>query len=213
MRWLFVLAMAAALGCGQRAGSSALGEGAPAAAAPVPPAPFVVFTKSRLVIDQLWHPVPAPVTVGSQPSPETLWSDAPDVVEVSAGGALVARRNGRATVRARGGEGSQLEVEVRAVSAFSVRPAKLTLRPGATGKLEIVAAGSGELIPPEAAQWASDAPQVVVVIGGTVEAGARVGAANILVTYGGQSARALVAVERPRPAPVRKRPASRKGKS
>ena len=116
MRWPIALAVAASLSCGERAGSPAPGEGAPGVPPPIAPAPFVVFTTPKMVIDQLGRPVPAPVTVGSQPSPETLSSDAPDIVEVTAAGALVARRNGRATVRARGGGESQLEVEARAVS-------------------------------------------------------------------------------------------------
>lgn len=156
-------------------------------------APFVVFSATEFTIDRLGVPVPVPATVGSSPSPQTLASDAPEVVSVDATGSLVGHRSGRATVRTADGR-SSLEVEVKAVSAFAVVPARLGLRPGGKGRLRLVAAGSGEELPGAAAQWASDAPEVALVFGGEVEASGRPGTSNVLVTYGGQSARAVVVV-------------------
>jgi len=147
--------------------------------------------------------------VGSSPSPLLLASDAPEVATIEADGSLLAHRNGKATIRTLDGRGGELRVEVRAVSTFAVVPPRLVLRPGGTGQFRLVAGGSGEAIPPEAALWASDAPGVAVVIAGAVEAGDRVGTANVVVSYGGQSARAVVSVERPRPASGKDRPATR----
>jgi len=201
-------ALAACLGaCGDRPGREAAGEAAapPTASPAAPSGAFVVFTAPALTIDRLDVPVPVPATVGSTPSPQTLSSDAPDVVSLDAAGALVGHRSGRATVRTPDGRGV-LEVEVRPVSALAVVPARLTLRTGGRGRLCVVAGGSGEEVPAEAVQWASDAPDVALVNAGAVEAGARPGLSNVLVTYGGQSARAVVAVEPERPARAAARP-------
>lgn len=92
--------------------------------------PFAVFTKGQLVIDRLGMPFAPPITVGSTASPQTLRSDAPEIVEVDAAGALVGRRNGRALVRSSTDPAQVLEVEVRAASALAVWPAVITIRPG-----------------------------------------------------------------------------------
>ena len=213
-----VLGLLAAGNCGERdrhpveGGEATSASHAPAAAAPAPER-FVVFTAPTLIIDRLGVPVAAPVTVGSAPGPDTMSSDAPEIVGIDATGKLVAHRNGRAAIRTLNGRGAVLRVDVRAVSALAVVPPRLVLRPGGAGQLRLVAGGSGEPIPPEAAQWGSDAPGVAVVIAGTVEAADRVGTANVLVTYGGQSARAVVSVERPRQAEVQRPTRSRQARS
>lgn len=74
---------------------------------------FVVFRESELRIEQLEAPVPAPITVGSRPSPVTMASSAPEVVSVQPDGALVAHRAGSAVIQA-AGTGSRLTVVVLA---------------------------------------------------------------------------------------------------
>lgn len=79
-------------------------------------APFVVFREQALVIPVIGEPVAAPVTVGSQPTPDTIWSDSPGVVSVTPDGRLLAHREGSARVSARNG-GPPLEIQVRLSAA------------------------------------------------------------------------------------------------
>ncbi len=163
--------------------------------------PFAVFTKGQLVIDRLGMPFAPPITVGSTASPQTLRSDAPEIVEVDAAGALVGRRNGRALVRSPTDPAQVLEVEVRAASALAVSPAVIKIRPGGAAHLKLVSGGGGEEVPAEAAVWATTRPDVAMVVGGRVEAGPKTGTATVTVTYGGQAATAQVVVaEEPGPA-------------
>lgn len=84
--------------------------------------PFVVFASAELEIDQIGEPVATPVQVGSRPSPATMASDAPDVVSVEVDGRLLARRAGRARLRAATG-GPELVVTVRLASSDDRRSA------------------------------------------------------------------------------------------
>ena len=178
----------------------AAGQSAEPASAPSD-RPFVVFSQRRLVIDRLGVPFAPPVTVGSTASPETLRSDAPEIVEVDPSGALVGRRNGRALVRSSSEAGQVLEVEVRAASALAVSPPAARIPPGGTLQLKLLAGPDGEEFAGEAADWGSSRPEVAIVIAGRVEAGRKPGTATVTVSYGGQVATAQVVVEeRPGPA-------------
>ncbi len=156
--------------------------------------PHVVFSRRSLVIQRLGVPVAPPVSVPSRPSPETMSSDDPATVRVEASGALVGLRPGRATIRTLHGEGSSLEVEVRAPRAIRVEPQQLRLEPDRSEALEVFDADSGERLPPEAAEWASDAPPRATVIRGRVQAGTEVGPASVSVRFGDAEGRALVLV-------------------
>jgi hypothetical protein len=147
-----------------------------------------------LVIDRLGDPVAAPVAVGSSPSPETMSSDARDVVEVAPDGSLVGIRAGAATVRA-AGTGQALHVTVRPVSAVVLAPSTLALRTGERRDLVLLAAEDGKPLPPGSIQWFTDAPGVALVREGRVEAGESAGTATVTALYGGARAQARVRVE------------------
>ena len=156
--------------------------------------PHVVFRRRSLVISRLGVPVAPPVSVPSRPSPETMRSDDPDTVRVEASGALVGLRPGRATIRTLHGEGSSLEVEVRAPRGIRVEPQQLRVEPERSAVLEVFDADTGERLPPEAAEWASDAPWRVTGAGGRVQAGNELGPASVSVRFGDAEGRALVVV-------------------
>lgn len=151
---------------------------------------FVVFSSPRLVIDRLGIPVAAPVTVGSRPSPGTLASDTPEIVSIDASGALVAHRNGIATVRATGSD-SVLQVEVRAVEAIRVDPEEVTLKAGERTRLRVFA--DAVELPAEAIRWGTSAPAIATVDRGEVRAGVA-GRAVVVARYGEQSANSRVLV-------------------
>jgi hypothetical protein len=195
----------AALACGRR--------GAPPVASATPPKfgdaridrPFVVFNQRSFVIDHVGVPMRPPVSIGSRPSPETIASDDCSVVQVDATGALVGLRNGRVVVRSRGGEGSSLDVEVKAVSGIALSPPQLVLEPGGSSALIVTAAdGSGE-VGPAAVTWGTSAPSVVSVLDGRIQA-IRPGSARIVATYGGATAAADIMVRAPAEAPIRVEP-------
>jgi len=104
--------------------------------------PFVVFASPALELARLGEPVDAPVTVGSRPSPEVMWSDAPGVVSVEADGRLVAHREGRARVSARNG-GPSLEVVVR-VALASSGPVGVTVGSAEPGQAKAGARAAGQ---------------------------------------------------------------------
>ncbi len=115
--------------CGPRTSSA---ESAAVSAARRPPGrPFVVLSQRSLAIDRLEAPVATPVPVGSQPSAETMWSDAPDIVSPDRSEALLAppRRDGTDTLA---GTGAVLRVRVYAAEAIHMKPARLQLRAGET---------------------------------------------------------------------------------
>jgi hypothetical protein len=106
---------------------------------------FVVFSGAALEIDRVGEPVAAPVLVGSRPSPETMTSDAPDVVSVETDGRLLAHREGRASIRSASG-GPSLAVTVRIASAGDKRAAAAAEKSGGAGDV----LGSLTLRPPKA---------------------------------------------------------------
>ncbi len=190
MRKVGLLVALALLSC-----SRSRDEGSPEMAAEGPVrTPFVLFSAESLVIDRLGAPVPVPVAVGSTPSPQTIASDAPDVVSVGPDGSLLGHRNGRATLTARGGLGSVLVVQVLAASTVAISPRELELRAFDHAQLRLFAEDGGEEIPGAAAQWFSDAPGVTLVKAGRVEAFAP-GRAVVTAVYGGVSAKAMVHVK------------------
>jgi len=198
------LLMALVVGCG---GGSEKRAGQPALPPPPDPKldkPFVAFRQPSLVIDRLETPMPAPVTVGSQPSPVTMESDAPEVVSVDATGALVAHRAGSAKVRPIGTGGAALSVEVRPVSVIAIVPPRISIAPGGETRVRLVAGGSGEAVPAKSVQWLTTDPGIAFVDGGTLRAGKRIGKARIVARYGGQeaSAEVLVGVKPRKAAPV-----------
>src|SRR5689334_10206052 len=85
------------------------------------PPGFAVFREPMLTITALEEPVAAPVTVGSTASPETIKSDAPDIVSIDPSGALVAHRDGRATLHGTGSH-APLLVEVEAPGRVAITP-------------------------------------------------------------------------------------------
>jgi hypothetical protein len=158
----------------------------------------VVFAQSRLVIDRLGAEVAAPVTVGSTPSPVTMASDSPDVVEVTPGGRLLARREGRAQIRAAGDPAQKLEVDVRPVAGLAISPDVVPLEPGDEVQLELREPGTRNRLDPAAAEWATTAPDVALVIAGRVETKGREGTAVVTARYGGRIASAKVVVSQRR---------------
>jgi hypothetical protein len=156
--------------------------------------PFVVFSQPSLVIDKLGEPYRAPVSGGSSPSPATIRSDDPSVVEVRQDGAIVGTRNGRTTLRTLSGEDSTLEIEVRAVGEITIEPLRLEIEPGGSAPLAAVDVATGARLDRGATIWISDDPAVVSVRGGTAFAGAGPGAAHITARYGAAMATALVSV-------------------
>ncbi len=188
-----------AIGCQEPSRPQQAGQGqrlanAPAAGESAVDRPHVVFSQRSLVIARLGVPTVPPVSVPSRPSPETMRSDDPATVRVHESGTLVGLRPGRTTIRTLHGEGSSLEVEVRAPRTIRVEPQRLDLEPERAGALDIFDADSGERLPPEAAQWVSDAPRRATVIGGRVQAGSEMGPASVSVRFGDAEGRALVLV-------------------
>ncbi len=164
---------------------------------PAPPTlvrtgPVVVFTRDRIAIDQLDTAVHPPVTVGSQPSPAMLASDAPDVVTVAPDGGLVAHRAGTAIVRSV--NGGQLTVDVRPIAKLAIDPPRIQIRPGGELVLRLVDPSSGSEIPAGAAQWLTRSPEIAAVDAGLVRAGRRAGTTQIMARYGGRSVIAVVVV-------------------
>ncbi len=194
---IVVVAAIAALGmaCGRRDEG---GAGAPRAQASAMDEPHVVFTRSALTIDRLEVLVPAPVTAPSQPSPATLASDAPGVVSIDDHGRLVAHSRGRAVIRATGGGGGTLAVDVVLPELLEADPPRVVLAPGGSVGIFVRDEG-GRQLPESAVVWDTSAPNAVVVSRGNVhafstlgqfEVTARVGdvrvAVPVLVSAGGE---------------------------
>ena len=156
--------------------------------------PHVVFSERSFVITKLGTPTRPPVSGASTPSSATLASDDPSIVLVDPSGQLVAVRNGRARVRALNGEGSVLQVEVKAAAAVRIDPPRLSVRPGESSRLRIVNEETGELLPAAAASWVSDSPTLVSVREGIVRAGQRPTTVRVMVRYGDAVATGVVAV-------------------
>lgn len=155
--------------------------------------PFVEFQQASITIDRFETPVEAPVTPGSSPSPATIASDIPDVVSIRDDGALVAHRNGRATIRALQGGGS-LAVEVLAASGLRVEPSTLRV---STGFAALPAIKSGDTaIPAGAVSWYSNAPEVAMVEDGRIRAGPTKGSAVLTAVYGGDRVQVTIVVGR-----------------
>jgi len=104
--------------------------------------PFVVFAKPALELARLGVPEDAPVTVGSRPSPEVMWSDAPGVVSVEPDGRLLAHREGQARITARNG-GPSLGVVVL-VALASSRPAEVAVGSAEPGQAKAGARAAGQ---------------------------------------------------------------------
>lgn len=156
--------------------------------------PHVVFSRRSLVIDRLGVPVDAPVSVGSTPSPATIRSDNPSVVEVTGAGHLLASRNGTARIETLHGEGAVLFVEVKTAEAIAIVPPHAELSLGASTALAVVDAVTGERLSPSVAEWRSSPPGVVFVRDGVVTAADRAGTARVMVRYGSGEAQADVVV-------------------
>ena len=157
---------------------------------------FLAFTAKHLYIDKLETPVAAPVAVGSNSSPATIESDAPDIVTVDRRGYLVAHRNGNAFVHARGDSSRGFTVEVRSINGLWVTPGVAELKVGEAIPVKI-AANDGSLINPEAVTWATSNPSVAMVDRGRIEAGKHAGRARLAATYSGLTAQVLVTVSAP----------------
>jgi len=191
--WLGILACSDL----QPAGGAGQGErlpNAPAAGEAPVDRPHVVFNSRSLVIARLGVPVAPPVSVPSRPSPETIQSEDPTVVRVDPSGTVIGLRAGRTRVRTLHGEGSSLEVEVRAPRAIRLEPARLELEPERAAVFTLLDAESGERLPPEGAEWSSDAPRRASVLEGRVQAGSEPGPASVLVRFGEATAQAVVLV-------------------
>lgn len=158
--------------------------------------PHVVFSSRTLVIDRLGVPVAVPVIVGSTPSPSTLRSDNPSVVEVTRSGALLASRNGTARIETLHGERSSLRVEVRAAEAVEIFPPLVELHPGESSSVEVIDPTSRERLPATLAEWGSSASSVAIVRDGVITAAGRPGGATIIARYGGIEAHTEVVVRR-----------------
>lgn len=155
--------------------------------------PFVVFSKTHVVLDRLEIPTPPPVSVGSRPGPDTLLSDDPTLVGIAPDGQLVAHRNGRTAIRTLHGEGSLLVVEVAEVNGIRLKPDRMELRPGQGTAIRVLAA-DGSVLPPHAVQWGTTSPRRALVLGDKVIAGSEAGTAKVVARYGSQVAEAEVVV-------------------
>lgn len=187
------VALICSIGCG----SSAPGEPQPTRVGDALPLrrthdrKFVVFSVPSLVVDRVGVEVPAPVTVGSSPSPATMSSDAPGVLDVTEAGGLIAHGEGRATIRATG-SGSQLAVQVVLADDIRIDPPTLRLGAGEEARVRVLR-GDGQEVPAAAVGWSMSAPGTARVDGGVVRAG-QAGAAMIQARYGSATARARVDV-------------------
>jgi hypothetical protein len=128
-------------------------------------------------------------------------SDDPATVSVDASGALVAHRNGKARIETLHGEGSSLEVEVRAAASIAIVPAQLAIEPGRSAELGLVDAETGERLPASAAEWVSRTfirrPAASVrraSFGGKVQAGNEPGTVEVSARYSEAVAHAEVVV-------------------
>lgn len=146
---------------------------------------FVVFAVPDFVIDRTAVPILPPMTPGSELSPTTAFSEAPDIVSVDPSGALVGRRNGRALVRAVD-TGSVLRVLVAAVESIRIVPDRVRLEPRAQTRLRLIASDGTE-IPAGAATWATSSSEVATVWKGLVHAGRAERTAVLTATYGDRS--------------------------
>jgi hypothetical protein len=187
-------------GCRQE-GAAEAGPGQPAA----PPRAFVVFSEPSLVIDRVGATEAVPAAVGSTLSPQTLSSDDPSVVEVTASGSLHALKAGRTTVRSLASPGQSLDVEVRTTRDLVLVPNPLTLPPRGEGELALFDRTGGGLEDPARVRWFSSSPDVASVIDGRVKAGAGTGAATITAEVAGRAIQARVTVTRT-PGPTKRKP-------
>jgi len=146
---------------------------------------FVVFAAAEFVIDRIGIPIGPPVTVGSLPSPTTMWSEAPEVVAVEPSGELRGLRNGTTTVRAIG-TGSAIRVTVAEAESIEVIPGRLELETGKEAVLTIRGRDHAE-VPRHAVKWASTAPLTAQVHAGRVRAGEVPGRALLIASYGGHT--------------------------
>jgi hypothetical protein len=86
---------------------------------------FAVFAQRQLVIEAPGAPVPAPVTVGSRASRETLAADDPEIVAIGPDGSLLGLRPGATVVR---GVGTGSALAVRVVEAPGAASSRATGR-------------------------------------------------------------------------------------
>jgi len=166
--------------------------------------PFVVFASRTLEMERLEEPMVAPVLVGSRPSPQTLWSNAPDIVSIEQDGRLVAHRPGQALVSARNG-GPALSVVVRAQRAdaeaastptelvspgrLSVRPARVRLKLGEVQAFEALTPAG-----PVPGEWTTSNDQKVAHLQDHVFQGLELGSAQVCTRAGNQRACSSVEV-------------------
>jgi uncharacterized protein YjdB len=167
--------------------------------------PFVVFSQPSIVIDRLEVPVRAPVAVGSTASTTTMQTNDATVVTGTPSGELLAHRNGHARIRAARGEGSALEVEVRALRSLLVEPPTLVLVPG--GEARITVLGDGTELSQDEVRWTISDPSAVSIRGGLVRAAATPGMHTITARNGALYATVHVSVEAPTNWSVSVRPA------
>jgi hypothetical protein len=166
--------------------------------------PFVVFLDRELELPVLGEPVDPPVTVGSRPSPDTMWSDSPGVLSVAPDGRLLAHREGSARIVARNG-GPPLDVRVRSSpsplraeperpernveGALVVQPAHAAIRLGEIqGFQALTTAG------PVPADWSSSNEQKVAHLQDHLFQGLEPGQAQVCARANGRRACTTVEV-------------------
>lgn len=148
---------------GARQEAPALGHDAPLPGQSVVDRPHVVFTVPTFAVQGLGAPVAPPVTTPSRPSRESMLSEDPGIVEVTASGDLVGVRPGVARVRSIAGSSSLL-VTVVAPRALRLDPEYLELAPGGRARVRVLGEDGAELMG-TAVRWSS-ADGVPLALGG-----------------------------------------------
>ena len=167
--------------------------------APATRAPILRFTQARLFIGHLDTKVALPVSPDSVLPGQALVSDAPEIASANADGTVTAHRNGRARLRG-AAEGASIEVVVAATKTLWISPGEARLGPGESQSLHVLG-DDGLAIDSEAIAWSSTTPSIAMVDAGRIVAGTREGRAQIVASYGGAQASAIVVVGPKAPPP------------
>ena len=169
---------------------------------PAAPAKFAVFNRTTLTVTELERAFPAPVTVGSEPSPQTLSSDDPSTLSIGEDGSLTAHKFGATSVHASSG-GGLLQVMVQAPGApqkskSELSPIPVRLAIGAP-RDHIVTGGVVQLAlvaESDAVDWSSSDQTVLQPLGRGAFLGVHAGRAQACARQGDASACQLIEVSR-----------------
>lgn len=169
MRTLLLSLLLLASACGERRArpeDPTRETNAPLPSESVVDRPHVVFTVQVFAVQGTGVPTPPPVTTPSRPSRDTMVSEDPGIVDVTATGDLVGVRPGTARIRAVGGSSSLL-VTVVAPKAIRFEPEALVLATGGRARVRVLADDGIELTG-DAVRWRSEDGVPLALGGGLV---------------------------------------------